>query len=56
MHIALLTAINRNDRFLFSAIYDALISVFDDPGLMENLQNLTDFEALRTLLTGRAGS
>lgn len=56
VHVALLTAINRNDRFLFSAIYDALISVFDDPELMENLQNLTDFEALRTLLTGRAGS
>lgn len=50
VHIVLLLAINKADKQTFHALYEALISLFCDNDMIQDIKNCTDFDSFKNLI------
>lgn len=50
VHVVLLAAINDVDRRLFTDIYEALISLFDQDDIYQEIRNVKTFEEFRSFI------
>lgn len=50
VHVVLLVAINKVDKRIFHDVYEALVMLFSEQEMVDNIREVTDFSAFRELI------